>query len=153
MTPTRLHDLLLTYWPGADLGFCAVWAENVDTADMAVRLGADPATATTCTLRGISRGFHEDPPGDDVGIVLIGRSGTWALALQVQGSDITSPAAMAALSGGGGRAVGIGWHANGGHAVDYAADGAVSPTCSMTGREIDAAWLDAPHTRYLLRPA
>ncbi|MFF4413858.1 hypothetical protein ACFYY8_15100 [Streptosporangium sp. NPDC001559] len=125
-TPTLLYDFLRTYWPPVDDGFAAVWVEGTGIEETASRLRADLDSATVCPLRGIGRGFDgDDRPDDYAGIVLVGESGSWTLAVQIQGMDVTTDRALAELSRDGGRAISIGWHANGGHTTTYAVDGTV----------------------------
>ncbi|MFE0147879.1 hypothetical protein ACFWY5_12085 [Nonomuraea sp. NPDC059007] len=111
---THLYDLLATHWAGVHNGsFSAVWSENLDVEETALKVGADLTTATQVTLANLPEGFEGDQmPGDYDGIVLIGQFGAWSLAFQVQWSNIVDPSVLAALSQDG-RAVGLSWNANG----------------------------------------
>ncbi|WP_329090118.1 hypothetical protein [Streptosporangium sp. NBC_01469] len=128
---TSLYDLLEGYWPTLYDGFSAVWTEGLDVAEVAERLGADPATATVCTLKGIGRGFGDAPPGDQAEVILIGRHGDWVLTMQIQHMGVVSGRALSALSENNGRAISVGWHINGAHRIAYAAQGAVIASQNM----------------------
>ncbi|WP_062428595.1 hypothetical protein [Herbidospora daliensis] len=114
-----MYDVFESQWENFDDHFVMAWAEGLTIEETARRLGADPATATPCPLA-------ELPPFEtemlDV-VTLIGEFGGWTLTLQVLMGDANDAEKLAALSAGGGRAIGIGWINGDNHRVNVAADG------------------------------
>ncbi|MFI6787038.1 hypothetical protein ACIBG4_06885 [Nonomuraea sp. NPDC050383] len=150
-----LYDLLESHWEGLAHNFAAVWSEGLTVEETARRLRVAPETAATVTLAGLPSGFGGDEmPGDHDGIVLVGQFASWSLAIQVQWLDITNDRELSDLSRDGGRAVGIGWHGDGGHRIYHAVDGQVVDNLPMEvippslaaeaeGLEMPATW-DVP---------
>ncbi|TKK87589.1 hypothetical protein FDA94_17345 [Herbidospora galbida] len=115
----HLHELFMSQWENFDDHFVMVWAEGLTVKETARRLGADLDTATECALADLppfETGLHDI-------VTLIGEFGGWTLTLQVLMGDANRREKMAALSAGGGRAVGIGWINGDNHGVSVAADG------------------------------
>ncbi|GAA3129338.1 hypothetical protein GCM10010485_79640 [Streptosporangium carneum] len=126
-----LYDLLDEYdLDNEDFGFRAAWCEGLTTEEVARRLRADPDTAYTTTIDELTG--EEGDSDFDEDAVLIGPAGTWTMILQLNGLDCTRYSALEALSAGGGRAVGIGWSANGDERLIYAEDGRVLVSMDFT---------------------
>ncbi|MEU4406661.1 DUF6461 domain-containing protein [Streptosporangium sp. NPDC023963] len=129
----HLYDLLDEYdLDNEDFGFRAAWCEGLTAEEAVRRLRADPDTAYASTIDEL---MHEEEEGDsdfDEGAVLIGPAGTWTMILQLNGLDCTRYSTLEALSAGGGRAVGIGWNANGDERLTYAEDGRVLVSMDFT---------------------
>ncbi|MFF5114022.1 DUF6461 domain-containing protein [Streptosporangium sp. NPDC000509] len=127
----KLYDLLDEYdLDSEDFGFRAAWCEGLTCEEAARRLRADLDSAYASTVDEL---MHEEGDHDfDEGAVLIGPAGAWTMILQLNGLDCTRYSTLEALSAGAGRAVGIGWSANGDERLIYAEDGRVLVSMDFT---------------------
>ncbi|GAA3419542.1 DUF6461 domain-containing protein [Streptosporangium vulgare] len=128
---SNLYDLLDEYGlDNEDFGFRAAWCEGLTSEETARRLRADLDSAYVSSLGEL---MHKEGDSDfDEGALLIGPAGFWTMILQLNGLDCTRYSALEALSAGAGRAVGIGWSANGDERLIYAADGRVLVSMDFT---------------------
>ncbi|MGV9772754.1 DUF6461 domain-containing protein [Streptosporangium sp. NPDC003464] len=118
------YDVLDEYGLDDDyFGFHAAWVEGVDAHEAARRMRADLDTAAECNIHDVHE--HTGDAGERDGIVLIGQAGSWVLILQLRGWDCLRDRALSIASSGGGRAVAIGWNADGDEQLIYASDGRI----------------------------
>ncbi|WP_146615789.1 DUF6461 domain-containing protein [Nonomuraea aridisoli] len=118
------YDLLDEY--GLDdeyFGFHAAWVAGIDAREAARRMRADLDSAVECGIHDVYEQLGG--LGERDGLILVGQAGAWVLIVQLRGWDCTRDQALSIASSGGGRAVAIGWNADGDEQLIYAVDGRI----------------------------
>ncbi|WP_143082109.1 hypothetical protein [Nonomuraea wenchangensis] len=109
------------------MSFHGLWVEDTNLADVASRIGADPASGVECTWADIGEGPN---PGGNTGIAWMGRLNTGWTQIIVVGATPFDP--LSALSAGNRRALEFAWTVNGVHDVLLAVDGRYVTALSAT---------------------